>query len=203
MSLQPGATPVTAGTELLERALAFTRGALGLVTPAQLGRPTPCSAWRLRDLLGHMEDSLVALHDAASEGMVALAPWPPPGAPGPGDEPAVVASLRRHGCALLGAWTRLEHDEPVAIGGRPLPARTVAVVGALEVAVHGWDVARSCGRAWSLPEGLALELVRHVDTLVGAEDRGVRFAEPVRLPPGRPPSDRLLALTGRAPDWAA
>ena len=200
MSLQPGATPVTAGTELLERALGFTRGALALVTPGLLGRPTPCSAWRLRDLLSHMEDSLVALHDAAAEGSIALAVWPP-GAPG--DEPAVVASLRHHGCALLGAWTRLEHDQPVAIGGRPLPASTVAVVGALEVAVHGWDVARSCGRAWSLPEGLALELLRHVDALVGAEDRGVRFADPVQLPPGRPPSDRLLALTGRAPDWGA
>ncbi|MDF2090975.1 TIGR03086 family metal-binding protein [Knoellia sp. 3-2P3] len=200
MSLQPGATPVTAGTELLERALAFTRGTLALVTPDHLERPTPCSAWRLRDLLGHMEDSLVALHDAAAEGSVTLAPWPP-GAPG--DEPAVVASLRHHGCALLGAWARLEHDQPVAVGGRPLPASTVAVVGALEVAVHGWDVARSCGRTWSLPEGLARELLRHVDALVGAEDRGVRFADPVQLPPGRPPSDRLLALTGRAPDWGA
>lgn len=198
MSLQPGATPVTAGTELLERALAFTRGTLALVTPDHLERPTPCSAWRLRDLLGHMEDSLVALHDAAAEGTVALAPWP---SPGPGHEPAVVASLRHHGCALLGAWTRLDHDQPVAVGGRPLPASTVALVGALEVTVHGWDVARACGDGRPLPEHLAGVLLEHVDALVTPDDRGVRFADPVPLPPGCPAGDQLLALTGRSPHW--
>lgn len=198
MSLQPGATPVTAGTELLERALAFTRGSLALVTPAQFEQPTPCSTWRLRDLLEHMEDSLVALHDAAAEGAVALVPWPPAT---PDDEPAVVASLRHHGCALLGAWTRLEQDQRVAVGGRPLPASTVALVGALEVTVHGWDVARACGDTRPLPEQLAGVLLEHADALVTPDDRGVRFAEPVRLPPGRPAGDRLLALTGRSPDW--
>jgi uncharacterized protein (TIGR03086 family) len=198
MSLQPGATPVTAGTELLERALAFTRGTLALVTPAQLGRPTPCSAWRLRDLLGHMEDSLVALRDAAAEGTVALAPWPSAAA---GDEPAVVAALRHHGCSLLGAWTRLEHDQPVAVGGRPLPASTVALVGALEVTVHGWDVARTCGDPRPLPDGLARELLEHAEALVTPADRGVRFGPPVPVPPGCPSSDQLLAWTGRSPDW--
>lgn len=198
MSLQPGATPVTAGTELLERALAFTRGTLALVTPALLERPTPCSAWRLCDLLDHMEDSLVALHEAAAAGAVALVPWPPDT---PDAEPAVVASLRHHGCALLGAWARLEHDQPVAVGGRPLPASTVALVGALEVTVHGWDVARSCGDRRPLPERLAGVLLEHADALVSADDRGVRFAPPVRLAPGRPAGERLLALTGRSPDW--
>jgi uncharacterized protein (TIGR03086 family) len=199
MSLQPGATPVAAGTELLERALAFTRGTLALVTPTQLGLPTPCSAWRLRDLLDHMEDSLAALQDAAAEGAVALVPWPP--ASPDGGEPAVVASLRHHGCALLGAWTRLEHDQPVAVGGRPLPASTVALVGALEVTVHGWDVARACGDPRPLPEHLAGVLLEHADALVTAADRGVRFADPVHVPSGRPAGDRLLALTGRSPDW--
>jgi len=197
MSLQPGATPVVAGAELLDRALAFTRGALALVTPDRLDGPTPCADWALGDLLDHMDDSLVALHDAAALGRVALAPWPP-AMPG---EPTVVTSLRRHGCSLLGAWSRLDHDRPVAVGDRDLPASTVALVGALEVAVHGWDVARSCGDPRPLPDDLAHELLRHAEVLVSPADRGVRFGPPVPLPPGRPHSDRLLALTGRSPDW--
>ena len=40
MTAQPGAA-VAAGTELLERALAYTRGTLALVTPAHLGRTHP------------------------------------------------------------------------------------------------------------------------------------------------------------------
>lgn len=197
MSLQPGATPVVAGAELLDRALAFTRGALVLVTSDRLGRPTPCEEWALGDLLDHMDDSLVTLHDAAATGRVALAPWPP----APPGEPAVVASLRHHGCNLLGAWSRLDHDQLVAVGDRPLPASTVALVGALEVAVHGWDVARACGDRRPLPDGLAHELLRHAEVLVTSADRGVRFGPPVPVPPGCPHSDRLLALTGRSPDW--
>lgn len=197
MSLQPGATPVVVGAELLERALAFTRGALALVTPDRMGAPTPCDAWHLGDLLEHMEDSLAALHDAAATGRVALAPWPS----AQPDEPAVVASLRHHGCSLLGAWSRLDDDQLVAVGGRPLPASTVALVGALEVAVHGWDVARACGDPRPLPDGLARELLQHADRLVTPADRGLRFGRPVSLPFGRPASDRLLALTGRSPDW--
>lgn len=197
MSLQPGATPVVAGAELLERALAFTRGALTLVTPDRMDAPTPCDAWRLGDLLEHMDDSLAALHDAAAAGTVALAPCP---AAHQG-EPAVIGSLRHHGCTLLGAWSRLDHDQPVAVGDRPLPASTVALVGALEVAVHGWDVARACGDPRPVPDSLARELLQHAEVLVTPADRGLRFGHPVSLPFGRPASDRLLALTGRAPDW--
>jgi len=198
MTLQPGATPVVAGTELLERALGFTRGALSLVRPDRMDAPTPCARWRLRDLLEHMDDSLAALHDAAAEGWVALEPCPRRESD---DEPAVVTSLRHHGCSLLGSWSRLHHDQPVVVGGRPLPASTVALVGALEVAVHGWDVARACGDPRPLPDELAHDLIGHAELLVTDDDRGVRFGPPLPVGFDRPPSDRLLALTGRSPDW--
>jgi uncharacterized protein (TIGR03086 family) len=198
MTLQPGAMPVVAGAELLERALSFTRGALSLVRPDLLDAPTPCTAWRLRDLLAHMDDSLAALHDAAAEGWVDLEPCARRESD---DEPAVVTSLRHHGCSLLGSWSRLRHDQPVVVGGRPLPASTVALVGALEVAVHGWDVARACGDPRPLPDELAHDLLGHAELLVTDDDRGVRFGRPLPVTFDRPPSDRLLGLTGRSPDW--
>ena len=197
MTAQPGAA-VAAGTELLERALAHTRGSLALVTPAHLGRPTPCEQWSLADLLSHMDDSLMALHDAAATAVVDLAPAR--SQPGDGELPAV-ASLRSRGCDLLGAWSRLAADQSVSVGGRPLPASVVAVAGALEVAVHGWDVARACGDPRPLPDALAALLLRHAPALITPHDRGRRFAEPVAVAPPCSPSDRLLAYTGRASDW--
>lgn len=201
MSALPSAAAVAAGTELLERALGYTRGALALVTPEQLSSPTPCAHWRLADLLAHMDDSLRALHDAVVVGRVSLATPVADRCPdGPVDLP-VVASLRQCGCSLLGAWSALEHDQPVFVGTRALPTSVVAAAGALEIAVHGWDVARACGSALLLPDDLAAGLLPHAVALIAPADRGVRFGDPVPVPAGRPESDRLLALTGRAPDW--
>lgn len=199
MSLQPDAMPVVAGAELLERALSFTRGALALVTPERLGVPTPCTRWDLRQLLEHMDDSLAALHEAAALGRVATNPELPPET---ADEPSVVTSLRRRGCSLLGSWSRLDRDQPVAVGAYWAAASTVALAGALEVAVHGWDVARACGDLRPLPEGLAAALLPGVGTVISAGDRGVRFAPPVPVDPTRPAGERLLASTGRPPDWS-
>ena len=199
MTLQPDARPVAAGAELLERALSFTRGALALVTPGLMVAPTPCEGWDLRQLLEHMDDSLAALHEAAAFGRVALTPDLTPVA---ADEPAVVTSLRRRGCSLLGSWSRLDRDQPVAVGAHWTPASTVALAGALEVAVHGWDVARACGDLRPLPEELAAALLPGVGAVISAGDRGVRFAPPVPVGPTRPAGERLLAATGRPPDWS-
>jgi hypothetical protein len=59
---------------LLERAISYTIGNLHNVTSATLSRPTPCREWDLKDLLAHMNDSLIALHDAIDLGHVDLSP---------------------------------------------------------------------------------------------------------------------------------
>ena len=201
MSLQPGATSVTAGTELVERALAspVARWAWSL-PPRSRPRPrvlTGCSVTCSRTC------STPWWPCARQPRAACRCPWigETTCAGGPPDELAVVASLRHHGCSLLGVWSRLDHDRPVAVGGGALPASTVARAGALEIAVHGWDVARACGSPWSLPDQLANDLLHHAAALVSPQDRGVRFAAPFPLPPGRPASDRLVAFTGRPPDW--
>ena len=79
MTPWPAATPVEAGTELLERAVSYTRASLSVVTAVDLGRSTPCREWRLAQLLRHMDDSLQALHEAGATGQVRLAPDLDPG----------------------------------------------------------------------------------------------------------------------------
>jgi uncharacterized protein (TIGR03086 family) len=182
---------------LLERAISYTLGNLHMVTATALSRPTPCSEWDLRELLAHLNDSLLALCDALSLGRVGLSPADDPG--GAGDLAAdPVAMLRTRAGQLLGAWAGT-HEDLVSVGGCPLPNRIVACAGAVEVAVHGWDVAHACGYGRPIPPGLAEELLRLSPLLVTAADRPARFAWPVIVPPPASPGDRLLAFLGRAP----
>lgn len=177
---------------LLERAVGYSRVALTGVRPGLLGRPTPCTAWDLRALLAHMDDSLAALHEAGEGGAVTLAPAPAPGLP-------IVTSLRTRACDLLGAWTSDGGVELVRVAGSPLSAAVLAAAGALEIAVHGWDVAVACGLDHPLPAPLAAELLDLVDLLVAPGDRPRRFAAPLSAPPGAGDDVALLAALGRRP----
>jgi uncharacterized protein (TIGR03086 family) len=188
------------GPALLERATGYTRGCLALVAGVAPDSPTPCHAWDLAALLAHMRDSLDALCEAADVGVVALDAGGPAGdraAGAAGDDP--VEALRVRACHLLAGWSRRDHPDRVDVGGAPLASDLLAVTGALEVAVHGWDVAAACGRPRPLPDGLAAALLLRAPLLVDPDDRPGRFAPALPLPPGASPGDRLLALLGRRP----
>ncbi|MBB5786037.1 TIGR03086 family metal-binding protein [Jiangella mangrovi] len=181
--------------ELLERSLAYTTVSLGLVRPALLARPTPCAGWDLRALLRHMDDSLLALIEATGTGRVRLGL----GSEAAGGASDPVRTLRERACLLLGRVAAATGPDVVAVGDRQLAARAVAVTGALEIAVHGWDVARACGADRPLPPSFALRLLEVSALLVDDADRPVRFAPPVLVPDGDGPGPRLLAFLGRDP----
>ncbi|MER5223711.1 TIGR03086 family metal-binding protein [Streptomyces flaveus] len=177
--------------ELLERSLAYALGSVAAVPPGSLRRATPCARWDLGELLGHLDDALDALHEGLTGGRIGLFP----AAEGRAD-PA--CDFRRRACALLGAWVALPGEgRSVTVGDRPLDVRVMAATGAVEIAVHGWDVAQACGRPRPIPSGLAAELLSVARCVVGDEDRGVRFAEPVGVLSRADASDRLVAFLGR------
>jgi len=182
--------------ELLDRAVAYTRVCLADVAADMLGRPTPCARWTLDDLLDHMSDSLDAFTEAAA-GQVPLRPAPP--APGTGLYRTVqdrVTALQQRACALLAAWT-VPAPRRVSIGEAAMPRELLVETAALEIAVHGWDVARATGRRTPLPEPLARRLLGVAAHVVTEADRGPRFA-PAR-PASRPSYEhRLLAFLGRS-----
>jgi uncharacterized protein (TIGR03086 family) len=189
--------PLLDGVGLLARAVDYALGSLDEVSAAALGLPTPCEDWDLRTLLDHLNDSLLALHEAAALGQV----YPDVGdyAAGPAVDP--VAVLRDRATRLVGAWTPPEPRREVAFGELALTTAIVTTTGALEVAVHGWDVARACGADRTIPAGLADDMLEIVPLLVAADDRPARFAAPVEPPFGAVPGDRLVAFLGRHPEW--
>jgi uncharacterized protein (TIGR03086 family) len=210
MSLGGATSVVTGGVALLERAMGYTLGSLLLVTPESMSRATPCDDWDLRALLAHMNESLCTLHEAVAFGHVDLDATSDPGGLSadqanphadygdPARDP--VATLRNRACAMVGAWANARDPGHIAIADRPLSAGIVAAAGAVEVAVHGWDVARACGRDSPVPSALAGELLDLCQVLVRDADRPTRFAAPIDLSRGlASPSDRLVAYLGRRP----
>ncbi len=178
--------------ELLERSVAWTRGALAGVRDTEAGRATPCDGWTLADLLVHMVDSLEVVTEL-SLGRVALA-GPPPAS----RRPEVLADhLGVLGCALLDGWLRADRPVVADVGGALLDADVAVEVGALEIAVHGWDVARARGLSASLPPLLAAALLPVAVRRVPVEGRHLRFAPPV-APWGTDPAALLMAHLGRS-----
>lgn len=178
--------------ELLERSLAYALGGVAAVPRGDLGLPTPCAEWNLGELLQHLDDSVDALYEGVAEGRVGLCPAAPAADP--------VCAFRARAGALLGAWTAVSAAPPAAsVGDRRLDLRLLGAVGAVEIAVHGWDVTQACGRPRPIPAALAAELLPLAPVVVADADRGVRFADPVALPAGSGPGDLLLAFLGRTP----
>jgi hypothetical protein len=100
------------------------------------------------------------------------------------------------------------------VAGLPVPAGLVACTGAVEIAVHGWDVSAARGGAGRagvrpvnpieptcpippIPAVLATRMLR-LCPLVGAGREGL-FAGPVEVPAQASPGNRLVGFLGRDP----
>ncbi|MET7337503.1 hypothetical protein [Nonomuraea sp. NPDC005650] len=90
----------------------------------------------------------------------------------------------------------------ISIDDRRLTSPMVAAAGAIEIAVHGWDVARACGEHHPIPALMAEELLDLAHLFVTRADRPHRFAPPRTLPPHASAEDHLLAYLGRDPNWS-
>jgi uncharacterized protein (TIGR03086 family) len=187
--------PLSRGLELLDSAVSYALSGAALCTAQLLRRPTPCQGWDLAALLDHVSDSIGVLHQAITGGSASAAP---PGYPGPGPDPVV--RLRGQAARLLDACAAAGPAERrVAIWDRELTASMVAVTGAIEITVHGWDISVACGARQPVPPGLAAVLLPIAPLLITPGTRPGLFAGPVRLPGPASPGDQLVAFLGRQP----
>jgi uncharacterized protein (TIGR03086 family) len=185
---------LSSGLELLESAVSYALTGAAMATPRLLARPTPCLGWDLETLLDHLAESIGVFHEAIATGSVGASEAP--GHPGP--DP--LARLRGQAAGLLAACADCgPADRLIAIGDRELTTSMVAVAGAIEIAVHGWDISAACGGSRPVPPGLAAVLLPVVPLLITPGTRPGLFADAVRLPGPAGPGDQLVAFLGRRP----
>src|SRR5271169_3186804 len=162
--------PPSGATGLLVGAISYMLGVCALVGPGEMALPTPCADWNLGMLLAHLSDSMADLETAIRTGNLDLE-RPPDHAVG---DPVEI--LRDRAAELLcAAYSYGGPEHFVAVGGLPVPAGLVACTGAVEIAVHGWDVSAArgrasggrasggragCGEVRPIPAGLATRMLR-------------------------------------------
>jgi uncharacterized protein (TIGR03086 family) len=179
-------TALAGAVELLDRSLGYTRVALAGVTDARLAAPTPCREWTLRDLLAHMDDSLDAFTEAAGGSVELSSARAAPR----------VEVLQQKACALMGLWND-QRPPGVSVGGADLATDLLVATAALEITVHGWDVAQATGTGTPIPEELARLLLPVARQVVSELDRGIRFAAALPEPVEATADVRLRAFLGR------
>ncbi len=78
-----------------------------------------------------------------------------------------------------------------------MPLDCLRTAGALEIAVHAWDISQSCGQCLPIPDEPANDLLEQARLLVPRLGRYPLFAAPAPAPPRSTSSDRLTAYLGR------
>ncbi|HEV7650875.1 MAG TPA: TIGR03086 family metal-binding protein [Actinophytocola sp.] len=188
--------------ELDMRAIAATKRIVERVKPAQLGGPTPCAGWTLRDLLVHMVGNNNGFADAARGRPGDADVWDGAGV---GDEPQLefAASAARVAEAFRSV-------EPLAgtfaiLGYGDVPAARAVGMHLIDYLTHGWDVAVSIGEDPALDEESCRAVLE-----IGAGwpldspriwGPGTAFGYRVEVPADAPVADRMLGFLGRDPAW--
>lgn len=168
----------------------------------QWDAPTPCSEWTVRDLVNHLVyeqlwvpwllrgATLEEVGDRFEGDMV-------------GSDP--IAAWEGAAEAARAAWMMpgAAERKDVHVSTGLISAEEYGWQMVLDLAVHGWDLARAIDVSHPIEDELAGELYRQAAPEVDAWQSYGIFAPVVPVADDADPVDRLVALLGRNPHWPA
>ncbi len=190
--------PITDPRPDFERATDIAAGVLARVGPEDLRRPTPCDAYDVGQLAGHLV-SVQRKVAAVARGEDPL------------DIPLVAPGLEPDGFAP--AWADATADQRAVwsddgllgrvldLGWAHLPGAVALAIWVSEVTVHTWDLATALGIGVDWDQGLTERSLLGMRVGLPAEPRGddVPFDPPVPVADDAPAIERLVAWVGRNP----
>jgi len=166
---------------LLSHALDQTGDALAQVHAGDLDRSTPCSDWKLRQLVDHVVESPRRYLQMMRGEQVDWSADPPR------IEADWAGSFRTAADDLLHAWH--QQDDTTGAGWQ-----------AADLAVHTWDLRRSLGRDTDDLDPDVAELgLTFMRANLTDDNRSGAFAPAQDAPADGNPYDRLAAFSGRRP----
>ena len=170
--------------------IAVVRG----VRDDQLGEPTPCPEFTVRDLLHHLVQVAQNFQALAHRKDVDWAAGPP----------ALTGDWRAEFAAEMRALTDVWADPSSLDGQSPgmgLPQRVVGLMVVTDLVVHGWDLAAATGRAYRVDPRLLAALGEFLDLMGDTGRQMGAFGPEVSAPEGGDEFAGLLARTGRHANW--
>jgi uncharacterized protein (TIGR03086 family) len=183
--------------ELMQRVIDETTKVVDGVTPDQLGMPSPCAGWTVRDVINHITGGATIFAISAEQGSV------------PDEDLVRLSTGDNLGDDYKGAWkTSVDRamatfrqpgilDKLVTLPFGQMPFGVALDIAAFDVATHACDIAHATGQ--DIDDVVLLETALEMGhKVMGPEHRvpGVFDAEqPVA--DDAPVQERLLAFAGR------
>lgn len=172
--------------DLTKAVLEVVRG----VKPEQLGERTPCADWNVGKLANHLLQVMTALRLTGG------------GEPVPDDlwardlmTPEWVHDFERQAepvIALFGAENAVTETADVA---------GMTTMLASDLVLHGWDLAKATGQAFTVSEAAAALTFEFVEASAGQGQAMGIYGRPVPVDGGAPLLERAIGLSGRDPGW--
>jgi uncharacterized protein (TIGR03086 family) len=180
-----------------------TAEVLANVTDEQLAASTPCEKMRLDELLAHVGGLSLAFAAAARKDFGPLTDTPPEVGAQALDRdwrtsyPEHLAELARD-FGDPSAWEGMTRA-----GGIDFPADMGGIIALTEVVIHGWDVARASGQPYDVDEATAAAVLANVTASAAEGPVDGLFGPAIPVSDDAPVLDRIVALSGRDPDWGS
>jgi uncharacterized protein (TIGR03086 family) len=168
-------------------------------TKDALQAPTPCQDWDLSTLLNHtiLWTSYSAERRAHGES-VAEELMAKDFTAEPDYQAGYVAQLGQ----AVQAWSDPKAwAGEIGVMGDATPAADVGAMLIMEMALHGWDVAKATGQEYACDDAVAALVLEEVQAQGELFRKYQGFADIVAVPDDAPAFDRALALSGRDPQW--
>jgi uncharacterized protein (TIGR03086 family) len=174
-------------------ALEWVAGLMRAATPGQMGAPTPCEEFTVRDLMGHLVGP-----PAGARGRFRASP---PGM-SPTWSPASPTAISRRRTNRLPRASGNYGRQPASDGDRvTAPWGSCTALDALrgftmETVTHGWDLAVATGQPREAPDQIADRCLLFASALIPDRLRGVMYDKPVADSRDDSPTSRLAHLLG-------
>jgi uncharacterized protein (TIGR03086 family) len=180
-------------TEMLETAIAATRGVLAGVSADQLDDPTPCAQWDVRSLVNH----IVGAQYFFAAGVTGAAP-------GGHEDFASGDYLAAYDTAAAAAVAAFAGDgvmeKTLTLPFGQMPGAAFLGMAATDTLTHGWDLAKATGQDTDLAPELSAQLLavsRQAIQPAFRSEEGTVFGLEQPAPAGGSNADQLAAFLGR------
>jgi len=173
-------------------AMEWAGGLMTATTPDQLGAPTPCAEFTVRELMGHLIGTARRSTGTAQGISTRFIPHVVEGV-ADGDLAATYVSITRD---IRKLWqSAAEGDRVTAPWG--LCTALDALRGfTVETVTHGWDLAAATGQPREAPDQIAARCLVFASAIIPDRLRGVMYGKPAADSHGDLPTTRLAHLLG-------